>query len=51
MRLFLGVMVGLLGVLLAYYRFRSVARPARPEDAGSVSDAWRAEQRRQSDDL
>lgn len=51
MTVFLGALIGVLGVVLAYRRFRDVTRPARPEDLGAVSEDWCAQRRRFSDEL
>ena len=50
MSLFLGAIAGLLGVLFAYRLLKPSTRPIRPEDVGTVSEDWRAQQRRLSDE-
>jgi hypothetical protein len=46
MRFFLGAIIGVLGILLAYRKLRQ----NRPDDVGTVSEDWRAQQRRLSDE-
>jgi hypothetical protein len=48
MSVLLGAIVGLVGVIVAYRTLRPVTRP--DYDAGTVSEYWLGQQRRQPDD-
>ena len=51
MNIVLAALIGIVGVLLAYRRFRDLTRPTLPEDVGAVSEDWCAQRRRFSDDV
>ena len=50
MSVFLGAIVGLVSAVFAYRKLRPLTRGGRDYDAGTVSEYWLGQQRRQADD-